>query len=98
VRLGEDFARASREESGEGDSSGTASGALQGAPAPQVEAPPTPDFDLTNEFRRAADPANSAGGEAGGPAGPREFGPENDGPKPPPRPRRTRKRDLDRGR
>jgi hypothetical protein len=99
VRLGEEFTRASRGESGEGDSSGTASGALQGAPAPQMEAPPTPDFDLTGEFRRAADPANSAGGDSGGPTGPRESGPENDGPtNAPPRPRRTRKRDLDRGR
>jgi hypothetical protein len=97
VRLADDFKRAAREESsGETDTGGNASGALQGLPSPQIEITPTPDFDLPDAFNRAAaDPNNTAGGGSRGPGNPPEQGPENDGPQ---RPRRTRKRDLDRGR
>jgi hypothetical protein len=100
LSLTEEFARAAREESGDGENGGGTGGALQPAARPKTEADQQQQqqhrkIDLTPTFNKAADPDPPAGGDGGGPSQkPRDPEPDRD----PPRPRRSRKRDIDRDR
>lgn len=101
IRLTDEFARVARDESGAGESEGGRSG----VPAPTAELAATQGrprrIDLSGEFNAAANDANDAsGGDGGLTQHRRDAGPDGDGPGNgrPRRPRRTRKRDLDRGR
>lgn len=94
IKLAEEFARAAREE--EGDSGGgSSSGAPIPAPEPKIERQGRQKGDLSHEFNAAAfNPDDPDDGDDGVRPEQDDKGPDDDTPKP----RRTRKRDLDRER
>jgi len=98
VKLTEEFARAAREEGEEGDSSGSASTALAPAGEPKIERSNRYAGDLSREFNAAAEDSGDQGGDGGLSPKPDDPGGGGSGNSSPTRPRRTRKRDLDRGR
>jgi len=96
IRLADEFTRAAREESGEGESGGSASGGPQPAAEPKIERQNSRKIDLSREFNEAAANPDDAGGDGGLARKPRDDGPDNNGPGNN-RPRRKRRRDFDRG-
>ena len=100
LKLAKEFGQAAREETGEGQTGGASD-----APHPAADAKPERQqrtIELPREFNEAAaNPYDTGGDDGPRPEppddGPDDHDPDDRGPSPG-RPRRTRKRDLDRGR